>query len=981
MNILETLELDEVPGTTMTGEIGAGGGFVGGMSRLGIIHFNIRSIQKNFNELLVCLDKINLEKIDIIVLSETFNLTNIELFSINGYEIYYNNSVFNKNDGTIVYVRKNLNPRVNYTQLNQTTPVRVEIIINELALGITAIYRPPSTNLGVFMEEMEKYLSELKRNSVEIIVGDINIDILNGNDKMSSLYMNILGSCGFISYINKPTRVTETTSTLIDHIFVRTQMNIKKNFSLNPVIFKCSMTDHYPVGLELDFKGKIKNEMKTKEFVKTDVKKLLTLLKEENWLKVYERNNVEECYQIFKFTLMNHLSSCRRITRLNNKNKKLKPWITPGLINSIRKRDRMKLDLNKNYSNEMKLQYINYRNFLNKLLRLTKNNYYSNKIKLAKNDSKKIWQIMNEAVNVTKSQSKTECIINEKNEILTHSTDIADSFNNYFSTIGVEMQNEIKKTKKTYKNNITNQKTLFLTPVNSQELIELISTLKNDSSPGDDGIDVKLIKYIHTYLIDPLKYMINLIFEKNEIPQDWKSSSIVPVHKTGDKQILQNYRPIALINNFAKIFEKCLKNRVMNFLETNNTIYKNQYGFRPNLSTEDAIFNLTNEINTNLNANKKNLSVFIDLAKAFDTVPHDKLLEKMEYMGIRGSANLLFKNYLSNRTQRVKIENTYSQVRNSTIGIPQGTVLGPTLFLIYINDIGSILTNGKIIAYADDTVLTFAGSTWQEVFGKAEDGIRNLYSWLNYNLLSINILKTKYITFSISAVDRPQNTILKIHGEDCSNSNCSCEPIQNVDNIKYLGIILDKHLRWNVHCNYINKKMRYLVYRLYQLRDILDKKLLKMVYMSLVESILRYCLVIWGGGFNNSLQNILITQKFILKIIHKKNRTFPTDRLYKIAEVLPLKALYIHACINYLPKIQHLLPKIPAHHTTRSVLLRTHLYIKSHTQRIVTYFAPKFYDKLPINIKSLINNKRQFSIQTKKYIQKNYNTFLDIMKP
>lgn len=980
MNILETLELDEVPETAVVGELGAGECFAGGPSRLGIIHFNIRSIRKHFDELLVYLDSINLEKIHIIVLSETFNISNVEPFTINGFGIYYNESVFNKNDGTVVYIRDDLNPRVEYFQFSQTNPIRVEIRVNELSLGLTAIYRPPATSLTLFMEEMETYLNEREYNSVEMIVGDLNIDILDENDRMTSLYMNVTGSCGFIPYINGPTRVTETSKTLIDHILVRVQKSAKKTLKLSPFVFEFSMSDHFPVGLEIDFEEKIYNKISINEISKIDDDKLLRLLQRETWLSLYEKDDVEECYRIFKRILMKHINSCKKIIRINSKKKILKPWITPGLVKSIRTRDRMKLDLNKNYSQEMKQRYIYYRNFLNKLLKQTKNNYYINKIATAKNDSKKIWKIMNEAANVTKSKNKIKNIISENNDILTHSTDIADSFNDYFSTIGEKMRKRVKRTNRTYKAEVTNPNTLFLTPVRSQELIELIATLKNDSSPGDDGIDAKLIKKIHTYIIDPLKYIINLTFEKGVVPLEWKTASIIPVYKSGDKSLLQNYRPIALINNFAKLFEKCLKSRVMNFLENSSVIYKNQFGFRSNLSTEDAIFNLTNEINMSLNANKKNLSVFVDLAKAFDTIPHDRLLEKMESVGIRGDVNSLFQNYLFNRTQRVKIGNIYSQVRNTTIGIPQGTVLGPILFLIYINDIGSVLKNAKVIAYADDTVLSFSGCTWPEVFGQAELGMKDLYSWFNYNLLSVNVSKTKYITFSISAVDKPQNGFLRIHDEDCRSSVCSCELIESVDSIKYLGIILDKHLRWGAHCAYINKKMRNLVYRLYQLRDILNKKLLNMLYFSLVESILRYCLVIWGGGFNNALHNVVTTQKYILKIIHNKTRTFSTHGLFKLANVLPLRALYVHACVNYLPKLEHLLPRIPSYYTTRSDLLRTHLYNKAHSQRTVTYFAPKFYNKLPSTIKSSKNNKRKFSKLTKIFIRENYEMFLDIMK-
>lgn len=443
---------------------------------------------------------------------------------------------------------------------------------------------------------------------------------------------------------------------------------------------------------------------------------------------------------------------------------------------------------------------------------------------------------------------------------------------------------------------------------------------------------------------------------------------------------MENYRPISLINNFAKLFEKCLKTRIIQFLETNKLLNQHQYGFRTNLSTEDAVFNLINEINNNLNSNRKTLAVFIDLAKAFDTIPHEQLLYRMENMGMRGTTNSLFKNYLSDRTQRVKIEDHYSNPQKLTIGVPQGTVLGPLLFLIYINEIGTILNNAVVISYADDTVVVFNEMDWDRVFTSAENELKELYNWLNYSLLSLNVKKTKYIAFSVSEVDRPINKNLRIHHEKClDHNNCQCEIIKNVENIKYLGVIVDNHLRWNEHAYYINKKIRNLLYRFYQLREILNAKMIRTIYMSLVESVLRYCLIVWGGCFKNALKNIMVTQNYALKIIYKKEPTYSTDSLYKEANILPLRALFVHSCLIYLPKIKYLLTDNTVDYNLRTESLRTPLYTKAHTQRIVTYFAPKFFNRLPPNIKSTIYNKKKYNVMTKKYIQEHYATFLELI--
>ena len=200
--------------------------------------------------------------------------------------------------------------------------------------------------------------------------------------------------------------------------------------------------------------------------------------------------------------------------------------------------------------------------------------------------------------------------------------------------------------------------------------------------------------------------------------------------------MLINYRPISVINNFTKIFEKYLKQKLINFLEHEKILYKKQFGFRNNKNTEDAVFELTNNLISNLNNNKKYLAIFLDLAKAFDTICHKILFEKLDSVGIRGEPLKLFEDYLTNIKQKVKLNNTISNARFITTGVPQGTVLGPTLFLLYINDIGNLPIECSIISYADDTAMLFCEGTWSNAYEMAELGLSIMLQWLSCSLLS-----------------------------------------------------------------------------------------------------------------------------------------------------------------------------------------------------------------------------------------------------
>ncbi|KAG5898714.1 hypothetical protein JTB14_020908 [Gonioctena quinquepunctata] len=290
------------------------------------------------------------------------------------------------------------------------------------------------------------------------------------------------------------------------------------------------------------------------------------------------------------------------------------------------------------------------------------------------------------------------------------------------------------------RNNIANS--IFLHPVTRNELIDIISGLKNNTPPGPDKISVFLIKKFHTYFIEPICHILNLIFNVGKIPESFKDSITLPVFKTGDKKLVTNFRPITQINNFSKIFEKCLKNRVIQFCNNNNIFSKSQYGFLESRSTENAVFEIVNQINNCFQNQEKCITVFLDLAKAFDTVDHNILLQRLADIGVRCVALEIFEDYLTNRTQIVKVNESLSDPLLVTRGVPQGTVLGPILFLLYMNNIFKISNfKGEITSFADDTAITFVGKTWEEVYNQAEIGIKMIFNWLSTNLLSVNVKK------------------------------------------------------------------------------------------------------------------------------------------------------------------------------------------------------------------------------------------------
>jgi len=935
--------------------------------QLNLLHLNIRSLQKHFDELSIFLNQFSNPEIDIIILSETFILSDINCFQIPGYNAFYNEADFNLHDGTVVYVKESVNASVNIQRLNEVTILRAIFQFNGVGHGLSGFYRLPSTGADTFIDDLTGYLADLDKQVMVIFVGDVNLDILAKDNKIVHKYLTIADSFGFLSYVNNPTRVTQTSSTCIDHFFARNILN-KNKIKIKGYILENSITDHYTTLLNIKYLTKYLNINQEINIPRTkiNVEKLNTLLTAESWNDVMVCRDSTSATYTFLNTFNTIVDQCKSEIRTRKLNK-LKPWITNGIVISINNRDKMKKRLLKN-TNTTEIEINNfkeYRNRLTKLIQKVKNEYYKEKLLTANNNLKHTWNIINEASGYrTNKVNKISVLkVEGKNEYDQHI--IAEKFNNHFTSIGLDMAKNIKNSNC---NNFTKQcnqpNSLLIPPINDNDIIILINKLKNNSAPGMDGITASIIKQIHVNIIIPLKHIFNLIISSSIIPQYFKTAVVTPIYKSGNKSEINNYRPISQINCFAKILEMYIKTCVMSFVEKYHLISNKQYGFQKGLSTESAINSFIGKVLEGFNTNKCTIATFLDLAKAFDTIPHDRLILKLEATGIRGAALAFFQNYLSNRIQYVRVNGVLSEPEIIKIGIPQGTVLGPILFLLYINDLYTINENCEMISYADDTVILYSAPNWSEAKQGAEQCLNSVKKWLNTNLLTLNINKTKFITFSITKGTQPQFQTLDL------TDNAK---IYKVENIKYLGIMIDQHLRWDAHAEYISQKLRKLIHIFYLLRNILHKSLLRMVYTALAESILRYGIVAWGSLLPKSLHKLQISQNILLKVMLGLDRRFSTDLLYANHDILNIRALYIHTLLCSIHKNRFKMISVSHNYTTRANVqshLTRNIYTKSICQRQSNFDGPKYYNTLPASFKS-IKNIKKFSTAVRRYVLQN----------
>ena len=456
----------------------------------------------------------------------------------------------------------------------------------------------------------------------------------------------------------------------------------------------------------------------------------------------------------------------------------------------------------------------------------------------------------------------------------------------------------------------------------------------------------------------PLSHIINVIFSTGVFPKILKSAIIVPIFKQGNKKLANNYRPIALISSIGKLIEKCIKYKLTNFLEKYKLLSNQQFGFRKDTSTENALCGVTDRILNDLDSGKKVVGIFLDLTKAFDTVVHQILLERLHNIGIRGIANDLFKSYLSGRSQRVKIDNILSDPIEVECGVPQGTVLGPLLFNIYVNSVFSILHRGGIYCFADDTMIIVNGNTWDLAVLEAERALSSIKAWLDSSLLTLNVDKTKFITFALTKRALPDIHCLVLHDKDChlNKVHCKCRNlIKRQEFWKYLGILIDETLTWKNHINYVTAKVRKLIFKFYELRNIVNIKVLKMVYYSLIQSMINYGLVVWGYARRNSISTLIVAQKHIIKIIYFKIKRYPTYLLFQESNFLNIEQLYIKSVIRYMLQNRCyknvLFHKFNTRNTSKNYVL-VPAVSHSATQRHISFVGPKLYNMLPLYIKN-----------------------------
>lgn len=844
---------------------------------LSMIHMNCRSLVAHFQDIVTYLKSFKI-KFDVIAVSETWLVQDkhdLSDYSIDGYSLYSCPRTAKGGGGVAIYVNDLFTHDVVKTiNSNNMESLFIEIALHKTkTVRVGCVYRAPNTDISEFNNELQTILEENNNKSM-FICGDFNIDLLKYECHQNSQdFVNQLFSFGFYPLINMPTRVTFSSNTIIDNIYTNeVGVTMKNGIMINDI------SDHLPIFNLVEYsysrnhKTKCTKYSYVRQLKEQNVSNFSERLHNLDWTDVYETDNVNACYTSFMALFTDSFNiSCPVVKVKHKQENSRKPWLTKGLINACKKKNNLYKSFIKYRNKQAEIKYKTYKNKLISILRSAEKMYYCKKLKDYKNDIKSTWKILNEIT----QRKKGKCVVTNEfisgDKTITNDKTIADGFVEFFTNIGPSLAKKIDPCPGKDFSNFLGQgisNSIFLSPVTENEILKVVEHFRNKHSCGYDDISMSMVKSIIFDIIKPLCDICNKSFVSGVFPDSMKIAKIIPLFKSGNKKIFSNYRPVSVLPQFSKILEKLFYNRIISFVKTNSIMYNSQYGFRENHSTSLALMELFEKITSNLDNKLVTVGVFIDLKKAFDTIDHSILINKLCHYGVRGVASNWIKNYLSNRSQYVVHNNVSSEYKTIRCGVPQGSILGPILFLLYINDLANVSDKLKFILFADDTNVFHTGKNVVDVSTILNDELKNLSIWFKVNKLSLNISKTNYMIFDSKGKEI-----------DCTISIDGVN-VERVHVTKFLGVLVDDKLSWHNQISSVSRNVSKNISILYKVKYILNSDSLFTLYCSLILPYLSYACEIWGNTFDSSINKLILLQKRAIRIVDKSHYREHTDPLF-----------------------------------------------------------------------------------------------------
>lgn len=802
---------------------------------------------------------------------------------------------------------------------------------------LICVYRSPAGDTNDFLSDLDELLRGVcVARGHAVVCGDFNINFLH-NSKLTDTLLQLMLSYGLKPHVVEPTRVSAVSSTLIDNIFSNIDVEL-----MECSVLKTCMSDHYGQLLAINvsasnFPGLCK--VNRRAFKEENIALFVQYMSETSWSDVLDLDGADAKYESFFETLFFWFDTAFPVGTITT-NKKSKSWISREISDYS---DYIK-DLYVWYKEtksplvyqQYKRERKQYRHFLSNY----KKALFDSQISNSTNKSKSAWNIFNKLTNKVKQQRELTLV--DSGSVLSDPGRISELFNSHFSASSTNLQFVPVS-------DLFQHPTIFLDPIDEREVFRLLMSLPNKFSAGLDEIPVKILKHVAHFISEPLADIINESFTTGTFPDSLKGAKVVPIYKNGEPTSVENYRPISILPSLSKIFERALYDRLYKYFSSFNIFTTHQYGFLPKKSTELAIYNTINYIMENLDNKNKVAGIYFDLSKAFDNINHELLIQKLEGYGVRGVCSRLVQSYLQNRSQCVSITSNgithISQSRKITQGVPQGSILGPLLFIIYVNELSERVDDGMACQYADDTSVILACSTNKTLSSFCSKTLQTMEEWCAENCLRLNVEKTRLLNFD----KQKQNYSLYVP--------CKGGSIPVDSGTKFLGVYLEPQLNWEINCKVLVSRLSSICALLRRLRDVLTLDSIRMYYISCVQPLISYSILFWGSSAGGS-SSVFIAQKRIIRTIYNLKPTTSCKSYFSGFNVFTAPALYFLALVVFVKKNPELFNRNCDIYTPEMSMgtrcatdLRVPRHQSSFFEKGPFYRAIKAYNMLPRDIR------------------------------
>jgi exonuclease III len=868
-----------------------------------ILSLNARSINNKFQKIRDLTHGIDA---DILCIQETWNTNNGTDYSIAGYhkpelKTRIMSGEKANGGGVGIWVKDNIDYEIIKTKFMPKHLETVAVHLIEHKLIICNVYRPPG-DIRKSTDSLEQVIADIQqlKGRDVILTGDFNVDLMNESIQANRL-LNCTLQNDLIQLITAGTRQTDNKSTLIDHVYV----NLKACSSTSTYVITTDISDHFATLTthSRNNKAKARQKVTKRWFTPVAYDMLSTMLEATDWSPMKDMN-ADEGANYLELKINEYSDIVAPIESKNIKKKKLNQWTTQGIRISLKQSAKLYKTSKKSPTEDNKLKYKRYKRLLDKVNKKAKDNYYRKLICDAGNDSRRLWSIINEVVDRKQSVQKIPSIFKHEGKDVKDKGEIANLFNRYFAQIGKQMadsQPDVKGFEEYLEQ--TNCK-FSLRKVNKEEVEKIMAAQKPKLSCGIDTINNKLVKSCCKGLSVPMTEIINRSIQDGCVPLTYKKARLIPLYKKGSAGEFGNYRPVSLLSALSKILEKVVCKQMMNYLDHNNLLCPDQFGFRPKSQTNHVIQKMMNKIAEESEKGRVTLATYLDLSKAFDCLQYNKLFAKLKALGFDNKTMKWFESYLSDRKQCVDLEGVISAWENVELGVPQGSIIGPVLFLLYINDVNRSDSDATFTKFADDTTVLISGASIQDATERMNKSMYNIDKWFAQNKLNLNPSKTRYMIFNPARgdPDKDKEHLVKIGDEYLQRVWKNGKEKA----FKLVGVWIDEELKWKHHIEGVSKKVNSANFGLAKAGKSLDIKNKRLIYMGLVQSHLVFGSPFWGMAKKTRLRPLITAQKRAIRKVHNlkyrdhTHNHFVNSGILKLEELIEYSTLtYIHSSIDF----------------------------------------------------------------------------------